>query len=132
MRGAFVGGDGFHVSRGRRPVSLLAARAWPGDCVSLWMGSAYLDPDGTIAALAAGFGLYLSRITGLSPSKQKLAGAVAVLLLTAVNLLGLPVAKRFQNVSTAAKIGGLILFGALLFWRGHAVMLANSWNVATN
>jgi basic amino acid/polyamine antiporter, APA family len=87
---------------------------------------------GTIAALAAGFGLYLSRITGLSPGKQKTAEAGAVLLLTAVNLLGLRAAKRFQNVSTGAKIGGLILFGALLFWRGHAVTLASSWNVATN
>jgi APA family basic amino acid/polyamine antiporter len=87
---------------------------------------------GSIATLAAGFGLYLSRIMDLSAGQQKAAGAGAVLVLTAVNLLGLRAAKRFQNVSTAAKIAGLILFGALLFWRGHAVTLTNSWNVATN
>lgn len=52
--------------------------------------------------------------------------------LTAVNLFGLRAAKRFQNVSTAAKIVGLILFGALLFWRGHAATLATSWNAPAN
>ena len=87
---------------------------------------------GTIATLAAGFGLYLSRIIGLSPGKQKAAAAGIVLLLTALNLLGLRAAKRFQNVSTAAKIVGLILFGALLFWRGHAATLAGSWSLAIN
>jgi APA family basic amino acid/polyamine antiporter len=87
---------------------------------------------GSIATLAAGFGLYLSRIIGLSSGQQKAAEAGAVLLLTAVNLLGLRAAKRFQNVSTAVKIAGLILFGTLLFWHGHAATLAGSWNVATN
>jgi basic amino acid/polyamine antiporter, APA family len=87
---------------------------------------------GSIATLGAGFGLYLSRITTLSAGQQRAAAAGVVLLLTAVNLLGLSAAKRFQNVSTAAKIGGLILFGALLFWRGHAATLASSWHVATN
>ncbi|MGD0733439.1 MAG: amino acid permease [Terracidiphilus sp.] len=87
---------------------------------------------GTIATLAAGFGLYLSRIIGLSPDAQKAADAGAVLVLTMLNLLGLRAAKRFQNVSTTAKIGGLIVFGALFFWRGHAVNLASSWNVATD
>ena len=87
---------------------------------------------GSIATLAAGFGLYLSRIIGLSPGKQKVVAAGIVLLLTAVNLLGLRAAKRFQNVSTAAKIGGLILFVALLFWHGHAATLADSWNLPTN
>lgn len=83
---------------------------------------------GTIATLGAGFGLYLSRIINLSPGQQKAVEAGTVLLLTAVNLLGVHAAKRFQNVSTAAKIAGLILFGALLFWRGHAATLASSWH----
>lgn len=87
---------------------------------------------GTIATLAAGFGLYLSRITDLSAGEQKLSEAGAVLLLTAINLLGLRAAKRFQNVSTAAKVAGLILFGALLFWRGHVVTLVAGWRLPTN
>ncbi len=87
---------------------------------------------GSIATLAAGFGLYLSRIIGLSASQQKVAEAGSVLVLTAISLLGLRAAKRFQNVSTAVKIAGLILFGALLLWRGHAANLTESWNVATN
>lgn len=87
---------------------------------------------GTIATLGAGFGLYLARITDLSAGKQKAAAAGAVLLLTAVNLLGLRAAKRFQNASTAAKILGLMLFGAMLFRRGHAVALASSWNATAN
>lgn len=87
---------------------------------------------GSIATLAAGFGLYLSRIVILSAGKQKGVAAGAVVLLTVVNLLGVRAAKRFQNVSTAAKVGGLILFGALLFWHGHAAKLTSSWNLAMN
>ena len=87
---------------------------------------------GSIATLGAGFALYLSRIVTLSADKQKAAAAGVVVLLTAINLLGLRTAKRFQNVSTAAKILGLILFGVLLFWRGHADRLASSWNVAAS
>ena len=124
MGSMFPGAGGLYIYLGRaygRGVAFLYG----------W-GLLAMIQTGTIATLAAGFGLYLSRITGISAGEQKAAGAGAVLLLTAVNLLGVRTAKRFQNVSTAVKIGGLILFGALLFWRGHAATLASSWNVATN
>lgn len=87
---------------------------------------------GSIATLAAGFGLYLSRIMVLSAGEQRAAEAGSVLVLTAVNLLGLRAAKRFQNVSTAAKIAGLVLFGAFLFSRGHAATLASNWKFTTD
>jgi APA family basic amino acid/polyamine antiporter len=124
MGSMFPGAGGLYIYLGRaygRGVAFLYG----------W-GLLAMIQTGTIATLAAGFGLYLSRITGISAGEQKAAGAGAVLLLTAVNLLGVRTAKRFQNVSTAAKIVGLILFGALLFWRGNAATLANSWNVAMN
>jgi APA family basic amino acid/polyamine antiporter len=85
---------------------------------------------GSIATLGAGFGLYLSRVTGFSPAEQKAAAAASVLLLTGLNLLGLRTAKHLQNMSTVAKIGGLALFGALLFSRGHVSTLADSWRIS--
>jgi basic amino acid/polyamine antiporter, APA family len=83
---------------------------------------------GSIATLAAGFGLYLSRIFSLTPVEQKLLTVSSVLLLTLINLLGVHTAKRLQNVSTAAKFAGLLLLGFLLFWRGHFDTLLAGWN----
>jgi APA family basic amino acid/polyamine antiporter len=85
---------------------------------------------GTIATLGAGFALYLSRVMAFSPAGQKIAAAASVLALTAVNLLGVHTAKHFQNVSGAAKIVGLVLLGVLLFWRGHAATLSDSWRIS--
>lgn len=101
---------------------------------------------GTIAAVAVGFGKYLGRFfpavtdtawlgphldvpllrvteaiaigpyhLGLTPSR--LSGIAVVVLLTAVNLYGVRLGTRIQNLFTLAKIGGLaalILLGFLL------------------
>jgi len=101
---------------------------------------------GTIAAVAVGFGKYLGsffpaitdtawigphldvpllRVTeaisvgpyhlGLTPSR--LSGIAVVLLLSAVNLYGVKLGSRIQNLFTVTKIGGLaalILLGLLL------------------
>lgn len=87
---------------------------------------------GTIATLAAGFSLYLSQMVPLSPFEQKLLAIGAILTFTAFNLMSLRKAKQLQNVSNAAKLLGLALLGAFLFWRGHAAVLHVNWNMPTS
>lgn len=82
---------------------------------------------GSIATLAAGFGLYLGQLLALTSNQQTALAASAVLTLTALNLLSLRHSKHIQNVATGAKILGLFALGALLFRRGHAANLRAGW-----
>jgi APA family basic amino acid/polyamine antiporter len=87
---------------------------------------------GSIATLGAGFGLYLSRIVSMTPMEQKAVSAGSILVLTGINLPGVRTAKYFQNVSTAAKLAGLFLLGALLFRYGRFATLSAGWNASSS
>ena len=78
---------------------------------------------GSIATLAVGFSLYLSRLFPLSRGQQKGAAILSILVLTGVNCVGLRSGKLVQNVSTATKLVGLALLFLLLVWRGHRSLL---------
>ncbi len=82
---------------------------------------------GSIATLAVGFSLYLSRLLPLSLAYQKATGIACILVLTGVNCLGLRLGKLVQNVSTTAKLAGLALLFLLLVWRGHVALLRSSF-----
>ena len=82
---------------------------------------------GSIATLAVGFSLYLSRLFPLSRAGQKATGIICILVLTVVNCLGLRLGKLVQNVSTTAKLAGLTLLFLLLIWRGHMYHLRSSF-----
>ena len=81
---------------------------------------------GSIATLAVGFSLYLSRLFPLSRAGQKVTAIVCILLFTGVNCLGLRLGKLVQNVSTVSKLAGLALLFLLLVWRGHIHLLRSS------
>jgi APA family basic amino acid/polyamine antiporter len=124
MGSMFPGAGGLYIYLRRaygRPVAFLYG----------W-GLLSMIQTGTIATLGAGFALYLSRITKLSAIEQKIVAVASVLVLTGVNLLGLRTAKHLQNVSTAAKIGGLLLFGAILFWHGNVGTLSANWRISAD
>ena len=81
---------------------------------------------GSIATLAVGFSLYLSRLFPLSQGEQKMTAIVGILLLTGANCFGLRLGKLVQNVSTVSKLAGLALLFLLLVWRGHIHLLQSS------
>jgi len=87
---------------------------------------------GSIATLAVGFSLYLSRLFPLSRGGQKATAIVCILLLTGVNCFGLRLGKLVQNVSTVSKLAGLTLLFLLLVWRGHIHLLYSSLMPATS
>ncbi|HEX4019717.1 MAG TPA: amino acid permease [Acidobacteriaceae bacterium] len=87
---------------------------------------------GSIATLAVGFSLYLSRLFPLSAAGQKVTAIACILLLTGVNCLGLRKGKLVQNVSTVSKLAGLALLFLLLVWRGHIHLLKSSFRPTTS
>jgi APA family basic amino acid/polyamine antiporter len=64
---------------------------------------------GSIALLAFVFGDYASQLWGLGQYSSSLYAALAVVLLTVLNLLGIQQGKWTQNWLTAAKVLGLLL-----------------------
>jgi basic amino acid/polyamine antiporter, APA family len=64
---------------------------------------------GSIALLAFVFGDYATQIFRLGPLSTSVYAAMAIIGLTAINLLGLRQSKRTQNWLSAAKILGLVL-----------------------
>jgi amino acid transporter len=80
---------------------------------------------GSIALLGFILGDYLSRLFPLGEHSSAAYAAAAVLLLTAVNLVGLKGSSRLQNVFAIVEIGGVVAVGAA------ALMLGSDTSSAT-
>jgi len=83
-----------------------------------------LIQSGSIATLASGFALYLSKITPLSPLEFRVLPILCIVFFTGVNLFGVRLAGGVQNLSAISKVIGIALVFALLIGRGHAVSLS--------
>jgi basic amino acid/polyamine antiporter, APA family len=64
---------------------------------------------GSIALLAFVFGDYMSRVLSLGPHSSAIYAALTVVVLTAINLLGLRESARTQNILTVLEVSGLLL-----------------------
>jgi APA family basic amino acid/polyamine antiporter len=71
--------------------------------------------SGSIATLGAAFPIYLGGFVPLTPTTSKLAGLVAIVLLTWVNAIGVKNGARVGNVLTALKVGGLVIMVLVIF-----------------
>jgi basic amino acid/polyamine antiporter, APA family len=79
-----------------------------------WAQLAVIRPGGGIAMPALIFAGAASQLWGLSPFSATLAAALAIALLTLINILGANPGKRTQNVLTLAKVlslGGIVIAG---------------------
>jgi APA family basic amino acid/polyamine antiporter len=63
---------------------------------------------GSIALIGFILGDYLTRLLSLGPYSSAIYAAIAVVLLTAINLAGLRESARMQNVLTVLEIGGVL------------------------
>lgn len=75
--------------------------------------------SGSIATLAVAFRIYLGQIVSLTPVEEKIAGIACVMVLTAVNCLGVRRGKGTQNFFALVKFAGLAIMIGLLFRHGH-------------
>jgi basic amino acid/polyamine antiporter, APA family len=64
---------------------------------------------GSIALLAFVFGDYMSRVVSLGAHSSAIYAALVVIVLTAVNIIGLREASRTQNVMSALLVFGMLL-----------------------
>jgi len=87
-----------------------------------WMGFLVMDP-GLTAALAVGMASYAGYIVGLSPSGIKTVAIAAIVLLAAINIVGIRPSAWLMRWLTILKLG-LLLF--LLLW-GFGFQLG-SWS----
>jgi APA family basic amino acid/polyamine antiporter len=70
---------------------------------------------GSIAALGAGFAIYLKAFMPLPGGLDMLAALVAIALVTGVNVLGVATGGRLQAVLTLLKIGSVLAIMGLAF-----------------
>ncbi len=70
---------------------------------------------GSIAALGFGFAIYLGRFVPLPGYGQQVVAGVAILAVTAVNVLGIVAGGRLQAVLTVLKIGSIVAIAAMAF-----------------
>ncbi len=77
-----------------------------------WKCMLVMDP-GITAALAVGLASYVGYIVALSAGAQKAVAVVTVLVLAAVNVIGVRLGSRLMQWFTALKLGALALIGVL-------------------
>jgi APA family basic amino acid/polyamine antiporter len=101
--------------------------AFGGLCAFLcgWVFVLAVIPGG-IAFLAVGFSIYLGQFVAMSPGTAKAVSAALVLLLSAVNYVGVRESAWVQRVFTALKIGGLAILIVACFTAPHAAQPASA------
>jgi len=77
---------------------------------------------GSIALIGFILGDYLSQIWRLGPHSSAIYAALAVVVLTAINLAGLRGSSRMQNVLTFVEVGGVLLIAIAGIAFGDAPM----------
>jgi amino acid transporter len=82
-----------------------------GDKVSFLFAWARLTviPTGSIALLGYVFGDYASQVVSVGPYSSAIYAAVMVVVLTAINIVGLKSGKWTQNLLTLLEVGGVVL-----------------------
>jgi APA family basic amino acid/polyamine antiporter len=75
----------------------------------------------TVATLAVAFSAYLRELVALSPAAMKAVAVVMIAVIATINVLGTRRSANLQNVTTAIKVGAILLMSALLLMRGHGL-----------
>jgi len=82
----------------------------------------FVISSGSVATLAVAFGNYLGEFVQLSPLQIKIAAVSMIFVITVVNVLGTRKSANLLNVTTAIKVGAILVLGTVLLWRGtHSV-----------
>lgn len=76
--------------------------------------------SGSIATLAVAFSSYLGQLVTLSPAAARVVSIGVIVLLAAINVRGTRNSANLQNLTTAAKVAGLLLLAGVLMVFGRA------------
>jgi APA family basic amino acid/polyamine antiporter len=82
--------------------------------------SFFVIASGSVATLAVAFTSYLGQLTPLSGSAAKAVSILLIIVLAAINIRGTRNSANLQNLTTGAKVCGLLLLGGALIAWGNA------------
>jgi APA family basic amino acid/polyamine antiporter len=99
-----------------------------GRSVAFFYGWAlfFVIATATVATLAVAFSAYLRELTSLSPGAMKAVAVGVIVAIAAINVLGTRRSANLQNVTTAIKVGAILLMSVLLLIRGDGLNDASS------
>ena len=75
----------------------------------------------TVATLAVAFSAYLRELIALSPLAMKAVAVAMIIAIAIINALGTRRSANLQNVTTAIKVGAILLMSVLLLVRGDGL-----------
>lgn len=75
----------------------------------------------TVATLAVAFSAYLRELISLSTWAMKAVAVAMIIAIAAINALGTRRSANLQNVTTAIKVGAILLMSVLLLMRGDGL-----------
>jgi basic amino acid/polyamine antiporter, APA family len=82
--------------------------------------------SGTIAALSVAFAAYVSELVPLSHAARQVTAVALIAAIATANALGTQSSMNTMNLTTAIKIGGLLLLSAILFALGPGLSVVPS------
>jgi APA family basic amino acid/polyamine antiporter len=88
--------------------------------------SFFVISSGSVAALAVAFSSYLGQITPLSPVGAKAVSLLVIVIIAVVNVAGTRRSATMQNLTTGAKVLGLLLLSVLMIALGHGAQHATA------
>jgi amino acid transporter len=95
-----------------------------------WAQLAVIRTGGSIAAVAYLFAYYAGTFWPMSPLGTAILAGLTIAVLTLVNILGLRLGKRTQNLLTVTKLAGLgVIVVAGFLWASPAEVLVRGWLV---
>jgi APA family basic amino acid/polyamine antiporter len=81
--------------------------------------SFFVISSGSVAALAVAFSSYLGQITPLAPAGAKAVSLLVIVVIAVVNVVGTRRSATMQNLTTGAKVLGLLVLSAVMIALGH-------------
>src|SRR5439155_130150 len=90
----------------------------------------FVISSGSVATLAVAFADYLRQFVPLDPTARKLAAALMIAVVGAVNVRGTRHSANIQNWSTGIKVAAILAISVVLLGSGHGRLIAAAVLVA--
>lgn len=81
----------------------------------------FVISSGSLATLAVAFTAYATQFVALSPIAARIVSIVVIMVIAVVNIIGTRKSANVQNVTTAIKVGALLVMSAVLIAMGDGL-----------
>lgn len=84
----------------------------------------FVTSSGSVATLAVAFSNYCTEFVSLAPWMNRVVSLAVISVIALVNVLGTRGSANLQNVTTAIKVGAILLMAGVLLWLGRSSGIA--------